>query len=171
MKQLRLWVCIPVPAVGACAALWFELLFLPSSPSASPDLCAAPASVLHSGSLLFDQPAPDAHWWNINLHIYINATKKKWNLKSNKRLTSSFARARPEESGAGLSGSSETNLWKSDPILAKWLKVERSPSGGFSWLHVGAYAGSSLVHTAEDGGASSCGGCFARWRGPNGLDL
>lgn len=85
--------------------------------------------------------------------------------KSRKRLrTRSCDRARPAEPGAGCRASPLTDL----PLSASWRAGRRILPGGFSWRHARVCAERSLVHTARAGGASSCGGCFERWRGPNG---
>lgn len=47
--------------------------------------------------------------------------------------------------------------------------MEKSPFGGFSWLHKQICAERSFAHTAEADGASSCEGYFVHWRGLSGL--
>lgn len=108
-----------------------------------------------------------------NLNYWMSKEKLKNNQLKKKKslLTNSSVPVRPAEPGAGLTENSVTGLLVCTGGLAswKWGMMEKSPCGGFSWLHSQACAVCSLVHTDGADGASSCEGYFAHWHGPSGL--
>ena len=107
-----------------------------------------------------------------NYRQIVKSEKEKLNKTIKKKvvLTSSSVRARPAEPAAGLTASRARELFAQRGCRASSHrgKMEKSPSGGFSWLHSSTCAEQWFAHTAGAGGASSCGGYSVRWRAQNG---